>query len=53
MGLFLLDWADVIASDDPHGPLTFALSPSGTPATVCGWDPELASSAEGTPPPVS
>ena len=54
MGLFLLDWADVIASDDPHATaLTFALSSFRHACEVCGWDPELASSAEGNPPPVA
>jgi hypothetical protein len=54
MGLFLLDWADVIASDDPHETaLTFALSSFRHACDVCGWDPVLASSAEGRPPPVA
>ena len=54
MGLFLLDWADVIASDDPHQTgLTFARSSFRHACAVCGWDPSLASSAEGSPPPVA
>ena len=44
----------LIASDDPHATaLTFALSSFRHACDVCGWDPELASSAEGKPPPVS
>ena len=54
MGLFLLDWDDVLASDDPHATgLEFALSSFRHACAVCGWDPLLASSAEGTPPPVA
>jgi Family of unknown function (DUF5996) len=54
MGLFLLDWADVIASDHPHRTaLAFARSSFRHACDVCGWDPALASSAEGSPPPVS
>jgi hypothetical protein len=54
MGLFLLDWADVIASDDPHATaLSFARSSFRHACAVCGWDPSLASSAHGDPPPVS
>ena len=54
MGLFLLDWDDVLASDDPHATgLEFARWTFRHACAVCGWDPELASSAEGKPPPVS
>jgi hypothetical protein len=54
MGLFLLDWADVIASEEPReAALTFARSSFRHACDVCGWDPALASSAEGSPPPVS
>jgi hypothetical protein len=53
MGLFLLDWSDVIASDDPHQTaLAFARSSFRHACDVCGWDPVLASSAEGSPPPI-
>jgi hypothetical protein len=53
MGLFLLDWDDVLASGDPHAAgLTFARSSFRHACDVCGWDPSLAASAEGDPPPV-
>jgi hypothetical protein len=54
MGLFLLDWDDVLASDDPHAAgLEFARWTFRHACAVCGWDPELAASAEGKPPPVA
>jgi hypothetical protein len=54
MGLFLLDWDDVLASDDPHATgLEFARSSFKHACAVCGWDPSLAASAEGAPPPIS
>jgi hypothetical protein len=53
-GLFVLDWADVIASPDPHATaLEFARSAFRHSCVVCGWDPALAASAEGQPPPVA
>src|SRR6476620_3848098 len=54
LGLFALDWNDVIASDDPHGTaLAFTRSVFQHACLVCGWDPELAASADSRPPPVS
>jgi hypothetical protein len=54
LGLFLLDWEDVVAADDPHAEaLSFARSVFRHSCAACGWDRELAASAEGTPPPVS
>ena len=54
MGLFLLDWDDVLASDDPHATgLEFARWSFRHSCDVCGWDPSLAASAEGEPPPVA
>ncbi len=54
MGLFLLDWADAIAADDPHAAgLAFARSSFRHACIVCGWDPALAASGEGDPPPVA
>jgi hypothetical protein len=54
LGLFLLDWDDVLASDDPHATgLEFARWSFRHSCAVCGWDPFLASSAEGAPPPVA
>jgi Family of unknown function (DUF5996) len=53
MGLFLLDWADVIASEEPHeAALAFARSSFAHACDVCGWDPVLRGSLEGQPPPV-
>lgn len=54
LGLYVLDWDDVRAAADPHGfALGFARSAFQHACLVCGWDEDLAASAEGTPPPVS
>jgi len=54
MGLFILDWDDVAAAPDPHAfALEFARSVYLHSCEVCGWDPALAASGEGRPPPVS
>jgi hypothetical protein len=54
MGLFLLDWDDVLASHDPHATgLEFARWSFRHACAVCGWDSSLAASAEGKPPPVA
>jgi hypothetical protein len=53
MGLYVLDWDDVRTAPDPHAAaLEFARSVFRHACTVCDWDPALAASAEGTPPPV-
>jgi Family of unknown function (DUF5996) len=53
LGLYVLEWDDVRASDDPHAfALEFAHSAFRHACLVCGWDEGLAASAEGTPPPV-
>jgi hypothetical protein len=53
LGLYVLDWDDVRASDDPHAfALEFARSAFQHACLVCGWDESLAASAEGAPPPV-
>ena len=53
LGEYVLDWDDVVANPDPHGTaLTFARSVFRHACVVCGWDPVLAGSAEGQPPPV-
>ncbi len=50
----MLDWDDVIASPDPHATaLEFARSAFRHACTVCAWDPALAASADGKPPPVA
>ncbi len=53
LGEFLLDWDDVRTAADPHATaLAFARSAVRHSCTVCEWDPALAASVEGTPPPV-
>ena len=54
LGEYLLDWDDVIAAPDPHATaLEFARSAFAHACLVCEWDPSLAASAEGDPPPVA
>jgi hypothetical protein len=54
LGLFALDWEDARATGDPHAAaLEFAHSAFQHACIVCGWDPALAASAEGAPPPVA
>ena len=54
LGEYILDWDDVIASPDPHDfAVTFARSAFQHACVVCSWDPSLAASAEGSPPPVA
>jgi Family of unknown function (DUF5996) len=53
LGEYVLDWDDVIAADDPRAfALEFARSAFRHACLVCAWSPDLAASAEGTPPPV-
>jgi hypothetical protein len=54
VGEFVLDWEDIRESPDPHAlALEFAHSAFRHACDVCEWDPVLARSAEGDPPPVS
>ena len=54
LGEYLLDWADVVAADDPYETaLGFLRSAVAHGCTVCEWDPALAGSALGDPPPVN
>jgi len=54
LGEYVLDWDDVCASPDPHAAaLAFARSAFDHACAVCQWDPKLAATAEGNPPPVS
>ena len=54
LGEFILDWDDVRASPDPRGTaLTFVRSAVAHACIVCGWDPTLAGSLKGNPPPVT
>jgi hypothetical protein len=53
LGEYVLDWDDVIAADDPHAAaLAFARSAFAHACLVCRWDPALAASAHGNPPPI-
>jgi Family of unknown function (DUF5996) len=54
LGEFVLDWEDIRTAEDPHAlGLEFAHSAFAHACRVCEWDPVLAASAEGVPPPVS
>ena len=54
LGEFVLDWDDVRASADPHrAALEFGRSSVRHACVVCGWDPALAASVQGEPPPVA
>jgi hypothetical protein len=54
LGEYVLDWDDVRASAEPHETaLEFARSAFRHACAVCEWDPGLAATAEGSPPPVS
>jgi hypothetical protein len=54
LGEYILDWDDVRAYPDPHAvALEFARSAFRHACAVCEWDPQLAASAHGTPPPVA
>jgi hypothetical protein len=53
LGEFVLDWDDIRDAEDPHAQaLEFAGSAFRHACEVCAWDPVLASSAEGSPPPI-
>jgi hypothetical protein len=53
LGEYVLDWDDVRSSADPHADaLAFARSAFRHACSVCEWDPALAVSADGHPPPV-
>jgi hypothetical protein len=54
LGEYILDWDDVGAAPDPFAAaLDFGRSAVRHACTVCGWDPALAASVEGDPPPVA
>jgi hypothetical protein len=54
LGEYVLDWDEVCSSPDPRDfALEFARSAFLHACLVCDWDPALAASAEGTPPPVA
>ncbi|MBV9803721.1 MAG: hypothetical protein JO130_11040 [Solirubrobacterales bacterium] len=54
LGEYVLDWDDVRAAADPHAlALEFARSVFRHACATCYWDPALAASADGTPPPLT
>jgi hypothetical protein len=51
---YVLDWDDVRAAPDPRrAAIDFGLSAIRHACAVCGWDPVLAASVDGLPPPVT
>jgi hypothetical protein len=53
LGQYILDWDDARKSADPHAAaLEFFRSVFAHACTVCEWDPALAASVDGTPPPI-
>jgi hypothetical protein len=54
LGEYVLEWEDLVAAEDPHArALEFARSAFRHACATCGWDPELAATADATPPPVA
>src|SRR5581483_9384127 len=53
LGEFILDWDEVVASADPFATaLEFGRSFAQHACSVCEWDPALAASLRGDPPPI-
>jgi Family of unknown function (DUF5996) len=53
LGEYVLDWDDVRTAADPFGTaLDFARSAFRQACAACAWDPALAATAEGKPPPI-
>ena len=53
IGEYILNWDDVRSTADPHAAaLEFARSAFTHACVTCRWDPALAASAHGAPPPV-
>ena len=53
LGEYVLEWDDVVASDDPFGTaLSFGRAVIGHACVVCEWDPALSASARGHVPAV-
>lgn len=54
LGEFILPWDEVRSARDPHAAaLDFTRAVFRHACIVCGWDPKLAATADGVPPPVS
>jgi hypothetical protein len=53
LGEYVLDWDDIREEPDPRAlALEFARSAFRHACNVCDWDPALAATAEGVPPPI-
>jgi len=53
LGEYVYDWEAARVAPDPHrAVLEFARSVVQHACAVCGWDPALAASADGVPPPI-
>jgi hypothetical protein len=53
LGEYVLPWDDIRESPDPHAAaVEFARSAFRHACAVCGWDPALAATADGVPPPI-
>ena len=53
LGEYVLPWEEIRESPDPHAiALEFARSAFRHACMVCDWDPALAATAEGVPPPI-
>jgi Family of unknown function (DUF5996) len=53
LGEYMLDWEDIRKSGDPRAlALEFARAAFRHAVAVCEWDPTLAATAEGIPPPI-
>ena len=51
LGEYLLDWDDVVGTDDPFSTaFAFGRALVAHACEVCGWDPALAASATGVVP---
>jgi hypothetical protein len=53
LGEYVLEWEDIRESPDPHAlAIEFARSAFRHACAACDWDPALAATAEGVPPPI-
>ncbi len=52
LGEYVLDWEDIHETSNPQFALEFARSAFRHACAVCEWDPALAATAEGVPPPI-
>jgi hypothetical protein len=53
LGEYLLDWEEIRERPDPHArALEFAHAAFAHACAVCDWDPALAATADGVPPPI-